>query len=229
MMQQPEGRRRGAGSHPGQGVGQEEEDAQMSRDPFDTLPQGHGSSELMHRMRGGMMHRMPGGHDGPGPGDMADHEAHRRGGPGAGRGGLGMHMGGGGGMGMHMGGAMHMGPGRFPGGAGGGLGPMHGGPMGGHMMWYKDQQIVPRDGHEHPGPESSYYMGGEHGGMPADHPASNARLQQQVSYLLAENHNLRCVIRSMAKERDEYARKNDGPLPAPAALSCTTILIVCSA
>ena len=83
------------------------------------------------------------------------------------------------------------------------------------MMWYKDQQMAPRDGHEHPGPDSAFFMGGEHGGMSADHPASNARLQQQVSYLLAENHNLRCVIRSMAKERDEYARKNDGRLPAP--------------
>ena len=133
-----------------------------------------------------------------------------------------MHMGAGGGMGMHMGGAMHMGAGRFPGGTGGGMGPMHG-PMGGHMMWYKDQQIAPRDGHEHPGPESSFYIGGEQGGIPADHPVSKARLQQEVSYLLAENHNLRCVIRSMAKERDEYARKNDGALPAPAAPSCSAI------
>ena len=212
MMQQPGGRR--PQSHPS---GQDDEDAQMSRDPFGTLPQGHEANELMHRMRGGMMHRMRPGQEGPGPGDMAErHEAQRRGGlggaggPGAGP----MPFRSPGGMGMRMGSAMHMGGGRFAGGAAGGMGAMHGA-MGGHMMWYKDQPMAPRDGHEHPGPESAFFMGGEHAGMSADHPASNARLQQQVSYLLAENHNLRCVIRSMAKERDDYARKNDGRLPAP--------------
>lgn len=206
MMQPAGGPARRPPSHPS---GQEDEDAQLSRDPFGTLPQGHEANALMHRMRGGMMHRMRPGHDGTGPADVADrHEAHRRGGPGGGP----MPFRSPGGMGMHMGGAMHMGGGRFSGGAAGGLGTMHGA-LGGHMLWYKDQQMGPRDGHEHPGPDSAFtYLGGEHGGMSADHPSSNARLQQQVNYLLAENHNLRCVIRSMAKERDEYARKHDGAL-----------------
>ena len=163
------------------------------------------------------MHRMRPGQDGTGPADMADrHEAHRRGGAGGGP----MSFRSPGGMGMHMGGAMHMGGGRFSGGAAGGMGTMHGA-MGGHMMWYKDQQMGPRDGHEHPGPDSAFtYLGGEHGGMSADHPSSNARLQQQVNYLLAENHNLRCVIRSMAKERDDYARKHDGTLFCYSSPSC---------
>jgi hypothetical protein len=86
--------------------------------------------------------------------------------------------------------------------------------MGGHMMWYKDQHrgMPLRDGgHQHPGAEGGFYMGGGATGMAGgDHAASSARLQQQVSYLLAENHNLRMVIRSMSQEREEFSRKSEG-------------------
>jgi hypothetical protein len=83
------------------------------------------------------------------------------------------------------------------------------------MMWYKDQHrgMPLRDGggHPHPGAEGGFFMGGVVGGMAGgDHAASSARLQQQVNYLLAENHNLRVVIRSMSQEREEFSRKSEG-------------------
>ena len=180
--------------------GHEDEEAHMSRDPFDTLPH---EGDMMQRMRGGMpmargcMH----GHEGGVPEDMADrHEAHRRLAPGP------MSFNASGGLGMHPADAMHMGGRRYAGGMG-----VHGGGMGAHMMWYKDQRMAMREGHQHPVAEGQFYMGGAGGAMPGgDHPASNARLQQHVNYLLAENHNLRMVIRNMAQERDDFARKNDG-------------------
>jgi hypothetical protein len=99
--------------------------------------------------------------------------------------------------------SMHMGGRRYPAGAGGagipagGMPPPAGlGGRGGHMMWYKDMQHMgsPRDAHEHPGFPEGYMGGGmvHSSGMLAEHPASHARLQLQVNYLLAENHNLRC-------------------------------------
>jgi len=99
--------------------------------------------------------------------------------------------------------SMHMGGRRYPAGAGGagipagGMPPPAGlGGRGGHMMWYKDMQhmAAPRDAHEHPGFPEGYLGGGmvHSSGMLAEHPASHARLQLQVNYLLAENHNLRC-------------------------------------
>ena len=99
--------------------------------------------------------------------------------------------------------SMHMGGRRYPAGAGGagipagGMPPPAGlGGRGGHMMWYKDMQHMgsPRDAHEHPGfPEGYMGAGMVHSsGMLVEHPASHARLQLQVNYLLAENHNLRC-------------------------------------
>ena len=148
------------------------------------------------------------GHDGHMSADMADrHAAHRRqmpfGSPGAS---LGMHS-------QLMAEAMHMGGRRYPG--AGGMGHMHGR---GHMMWYKDaQEMGPREGRGHPGGEGFYGgMGGM--GLPADHPTSNARLQQQVNYLLTENHSLRCHIRAMSQERDDFARQSDG-LSLPSSLS----------
>ena len=99
--------------------------------------------------------------------------------------------------------SMDMGGRRYPAGAGGagipagGMPPPAGlGGRGGHMMWYKDMQhmAAPRDAHEHPGFPEGYLGGGmvHSSGMLAEHPASHARLQLQVNYLLAENHNLRC-------------------------------------
>jgi hypothetical protein len=99
--------------------------------------------------------------------------------------------------------SMHMRGRRYPAGAGGagipagGMPPPAGlGGRGGHMMWYKDMQhmVSPRDAHELPGFSEGYMGGGmvHSSGMLAEHPASNARLQLQVNYLLAENHNLRC-------------------------------------
>lgn len=189
------------------GRGHEEEESQMSRDPFDTLSHVHDAAgDMMHRMRGSMsmargrMH----GHEGAVPEDLAhQHEAHRRVAPGP------MGFNPSGGLGMHPADAMHMGGRRYPSGMG-----MHAGGMGGHMMWYKDQHrgMPLRDGgHQHPGAEGGFYMGGGATGMAGgDHAASSARLQQQVSYLLAENHNLRMVIRSMSQEREEFSRKSEG-------------------
>jgi len=173
--------------------------AQMeSRDPFDTMPPGHEQNEIMQHMRGSGMAMPRGGmpgHGGSVPGDVCDrHEAHRRAALGAlpfGSGGLGMHP--------QMAEGMRM-RGMYP---GGGIPGMHGGAMNAHMMWYKDQEHMGRSVQEHAGPDPAFF------GM-SEHPASNARLQQQVNFLLTENHNLRCVIRTMTTERDDFARKQDG-------------------
>ena len=186
-----------------------------TRDPFDTpLPHGHEApnADLMHRMRGlplpgrGGMHAQD-GNSGVAA-EMADrHEAHRRGAPPGGH-----PFASGGGLGMHpqMTGDMHMrgGGGRF----GVGMMPaMGGGFMGSHMSGWGGGPGASRDPRDHMGSEGLFYpMGAGGGGMPADDATSNARLQQQVSYLLAENHNLRLMIRSLSKERDDYARKSDG-------------------
>ena len=88
---------------------------------------------------------------------------------------------------------------------------MGGGFMGSHMSGWGGGPGASRDPRDHMGSEGLFYpMGAGGGGMPADDATSNARLQQQVSYLLAENHNLRLMIRSLSKERDDYARKSDG-------------------
>jgi len=193
--------------------------AQMdSRDPFDTMPPGHEQNEIMQHMRGSGMAMPRGGmpgHGGSVPGDVCDrHEAHRRAALGAlpfGSGGLGMHP--------QMAEGMRM-RGMYPGGGipGGGMTPMHGGAMNAHMMWYKDQEHMGRSVQEHAGPDPAFF------GM-SEHPASNARLQQQVNFLLTENHNLRCVIRTMTTERDDFARKQDGLLPCLAVCVCVCVRV----